>query len=86
MLEMIAPGSDLRNVFADTFEVVRDGSGGDSVVLRVSGDVLPIMAVANFLGDLLSGEPLRMETEYRLAPDDTSLEVITVLRVGIQTR
>ena len=79
MLEMVAPGSDLRNVFADTFEVVRDGSDGGSVVLRVSGDILPIMAVANFLGGLLNGEPIRVETEYRLAPDDASLEAVTWL-------
>ncbi len=77
MLEMIAPGIDLRNVYADSFEVVRDGSDGGAAVLRVSGDALAFMAVGNFVGAILTGEPLFFETEFRLEPDSASLEVVT---------
>ena len=92
MLELIAPGADVRSVFADEFEVVRDGSDGGAAVLRVAGDLRPLMAIANFVGDALSGEPFRLETEYRLAPGARSLEVVTwfratdpdVVRAGIE--
>lgn len=92
MLEMIGPGADLRNVFADEFTVVRDGSDGGPAVLRVAGDLRPLMAIANFVGDLFSGEDFRLETEYRLAPGEAAIEVVTwfratapeVVRAGIE--
>lgn len=80
MLEAIFPGSDLRSIAAEEIDVLRDGREGDSAVLRVTGYDVTIAAIGNFIGRLPTALPLRFETEYRLAPEGTALEVVTWVR------
>ncbi len=78
-LEAILPGLDLRGAGVDSIQAVRDGQDGGAAVLRVSGDDNPLAVISNFVGVLPNAVPLRFETEYRLAPGATTLEVVTWL-------
>lgn len=69
----------LREASADQVALVSDGSDGGAAVVRVTGVDLPLALMVGSLGNsLLSGPShVNVETEYRLAPDASYVEMIT---------
>lgn len=80
MLEAFVPGVDLRTAAAQEIAVLRDGRDGGDAVVSVSGTDAPVTLLGNYVAELFSGVPLDFETEYRLSPDATALEVVTWVR------
>lgn len=80
MIEAIVPSEGLRTLAATAIDVIRDGSDGGDAVVRVLGHEAPVAPIGNFVGEIITGVPLLFETEYRLGPDDHTVEAVTWVR------
>jgi hypothetical protein len=63
---------------AQSVEVIRDGSDGESAVIRVEGMDIPMAYVIGVIPGLFDERKgLEMSLEYRLEPDSDTVEVVT---------
>jgi hypothetical protein len=78
-LDFIGPVLGLLEASADVLEIVRDGSDGGAAVLRSAGVDVPLKFLIGSLGTslLTPGVNVVVETEFRLEPDATALEIVT---------
>ncbi|RAL22293.1 hypothetical protein DL240_10600 [Lujinxingia litoralis] len=81
VLDMAIPLIGFGTASADRVEVVRDGSDGGVAVLRIIGTDIELAHISGVLGQRF-GNPLGLEviTEYRLAPDAVSLEMVSFVK------
>lgn len=77
VFDMFKPLIGFSVQFAEKVEVVRDGTDGGPAVIRVTGFDTPVAYLVGIVGDLLNPEDLQLETEYRLWPGSTEVEVVT---------
>lgn len=79
-LDIASVFMDLKTASSETVEVIRDGSDGGVAVVRVTGREEPSMYLAGMLGTaLFRPRELSVVTEYRLAPDQAIMEIVTFI-------
>lgn len=78
VLDFLIPMVGVGTTHADRVEVVRDGSDGGPAVLRVQSHDVALAHLYGVAG-LRLGEDLGLEitTEYRLAPDSDTVEIVS---------
>jgi hypothetical protein len=78
-LDFIGPVLGLLESSTDVLEIVRDGSDGGAAVLRSAGVDIPLKLLIGSLGTsvLTPGVHVVVETEFRLEPDATAIEIVT---------
>jgi hypothetical protein len=78
-LDFIGPALGLLEASTDELAILRDGSDGGPAVLRSTGVDLPLKLLVGSLGTSLLTPSIhvRVETEFRLGPEATALEVVT---------
>lgn len=78
-LDFIGPGLGLLEASTDELAILRDGSDGGPAILRATGVDLPLKLLVGSLGSIQLTPPIlvRVETEFRLAPDAEYLEIVT---------
>ena len=78
VIDSVMPLVGLGTQRAESVEVVRDGSQGGPAVIRVEGTDVPIAHLVGVLGGQLGQRPgVDITTEYRLAPDSDTVEIVT---------
>ena len=83
VLDFIGPALGLLEAGMDELVIVRDGSDGGPAVLRSIGVDLPLKLLVGSLGTSILTPPIQVivETEFRLEPDATAIEVVTWARL-----
>ncbi|MBV71759.1 MAG: hypothetical protein CMH52_10505 [Myxococcales bacterium] len=72
---VIAPG--VGEVYATEVGVVRDGTGGGAAIVRARGQTGGSRILQGVLPNGFIPPPMDVITEYRLAPDDNTVQVFT---------
>ncbi len=78
VLDSVFPLVGMGTTHADKVEVVRDGADGGAAVLRVTSHDIPLAHLYGLLGISLGPTlGLHITTEYRLAPDSDTVEIVS---------
>ncbi|MCB9528702.1 MAG: CehA/McbA family metallohydrolase [Myxococcales bacterium] len=75
----------LGEIAVERIGIVRDGSDGGPAIIRTEGTAGGALIIQGVLPGSLVPAPIRVTTEFRLAPDSDAVEVLTWLW-GIETR
>ncbi|MFW6057440.1 MAG: CehA/McbA family metallohydrolase [Persicimonas sp.] len=78
VLDFVRPLLGLGTVRAESIEVVQDGSEGGPAVVRVESVDSPVAHLVGVIGNSLTDDQnVKVTTEYRLAPDSDTVEMVT---------
>ncbi|MGM0554840.1 MAG: CehA/McbA family metallohydrolase [Myxococcota bacterium] len=78
VLDGLFPLAGFGTMEAQSVEVIRDGSDGESAVIRVEGLDVPMAYVIGVIPGLFDERKgLEMSLEYRLEPDSDTIEMVT---------
>jgi hypothetical protein len=78
VLDFVMPLVNLGTTNTTNVEVLRDGSDGGAAVLQVSGQDIALAHLVGLTGRALSDpQGIDVVTEYRLAPDSDTVEVVS---------
>ncbi|MCB9519428.1 MAG: CehA/McbA family metallohydrolase [Myxococcales bacterium] len=78
--ELLVPASGLRAGGGDEVELIADGSDGGPAVIRQRGVDVLVKLLGNIVGNFTPDPELFFETEFRLEPGASSIEVVTWVR------
>jgi hypothetical protein len=77
LLQEIIVSPEVGAASAERVGIVRDGAGGGAAIVRVEGRALPSRLIQGLLPGRFVPPDLRLVTEYRLAPDTDTVDILT---------
>ncbi len=81
VLDFVRPLVGFGTARAESIEVVRDGSEGGPAVVRIESVDSPIAHLVGVIGNgLADDQDVEITTEFRLAPDSDTVEMVTWYR------